>query len=105
MSFSRGATPTFVLSIPKGYEDFNAVENITVSLTSNGAETVKDGEAVTILSENEIEVTLTQEESLAMRGTTVEIQINWTYPDTELRGCTKICYVSIDRQLHMEVIR
>lgn len=104
MPFPRGGTPTFLMTIPDGYEDFKEVENITVDIVSGAAHVVKSGENVTVLSAAEIEVTLTQEESLSLAGGIAELQINWTYPDTALRWCTDIVCVTIDRQLHMEVI-
>lgn len=104
MSFPRGATPTFVLTIPEDYEDFTQVENITVDIMSEQQTITKSGEAVTVLSATEIEVTLTQEESLSLRGSSAELQVNWTYPDSALRWSTDIKPVGIDEQLHMAVI-
>ena len=103
-SFAPGFTPVFTLTIPEGSEDLLTVENITVDMTSAAYHIVKDGFDVYALSETELEVELTQEESLRMRGTKMELQVNWTYPGTSKRWGTDTALVGIDRQLHMEVI-
>ena len=105
MSFPRGTTPTFILTIPNGSEAFNEVENITVSICSKFNEIVKTGNDVTVISATEIMVTLTQEESFTLAGKEAEIMVNWTYPGTQLRWGTDVANVAVDKQLHMKVIR
>lgn len=104
MSFARGFTPTFILTIPEGSEDLTAVENITVSITSQQREIVKTGADVSVASATELQVALTQQESLALAGKEAELMVNWTYPGTELRWGTNTATVLIDKQLHMKVI-
>lgn len=104
MSFARGFTPTFILTIPSGSEDLTAVDNITVDISGVGKHVVKTGESVAVTSATELEVSLSQEDTLAIAGSTVSIQVNWTYPGGSDRWGTNIATVSVDKQLHMEVI-
>ena len=104
MSFPRGGSPTFELTVPAETVDFTEVENITVSLLSGAADITKTAPDVTVVSATRIEVTLTQEETLLMTDRHVSIQVNWTYPGTDLRWATQIATVAVDRNLYMKVI-
>lgn len=105
MSFAPGFTPTLVLSIPAETEDLTAVDEIHVTIEGGGCCIDKSGDAVTVVSATEIEVTLDQEETLQLWGGAVTVQINWLYPGTLQRWGTDVSEpVMLDRQLLREEI-
>ena len=105
MSFAPGFTPTFVFSIPQNTEDLTAVDAIHVTFSGGGCFVDKSGDDITVLSATELEVTLTQEETLSMWGRTVMVQVNWLYPGTALRwGTDPPLALTVDEQLLREVL-
>lgn len=105
MSFSPGFTPTFQLTIPEGAEDLTAVDQIHVTFAGAYCHIDKTGADVIVVSGNEVNVTLTQEETLRMWETPVRVQINWLYPGTSLRWGTELSApIVLDKQLLREVI-
>lgn len=60
MSFAPGFSPTLVLTIPEETEDLTAVDEIHVTIEGGGCCIDKNGDAVTVVSATEIEVTLTR---------------------------------------------
>ena len=105
MSFAPGFTPTLLLSIPPNTEDLTAVTALHVTIDGGGCRIDKSGEDVIIASATEVEVTLTQEETLSMWGKAVRIQLNWLYPGTALRwGTDPPAEITLDEQLLREVL-
>ena len=105
MSFAPGFTPTLLLSIPEETEDLSAVTGITVTMECGGYKINKSGSDVLVTSSTEVEVTLTQEETLSMWGRIVRIQLNWLYPGTALRwGTDPPAEITLDEQLLREVL-
>ena len=105
MSFSPGFTPTLLLSIPEETEDLTAVDEIHVTIEGGGCRVDKSGDDVTVLSATEIELTLTQAETLQMWGNSVKIQVNWLYTGTLLRWGTKpSAPITLDEQMLPEVL-
>ncbi len=105
MSFSPGFTPTFRLTIPEGSEDLTTVDQIHVTIEGAYCHIDKSGSNITIVSGTEIEVTLTQEETLRMWETAITVQLNWLYPGTLQRWGTDVSEpVMLDRQLLREEI-
>lgn len=101
--WAPGWTPTLVLRIPEGTEDLTTVDSINVRIIADDEILDKCGEDVSVLSSNELEITLTQEESLRLMNATVTIQADWLYPGTELRWGTKTAIVTLDEQTLPEV--
>ena len=95
----RGTTPTFTFTIrPKRQTD----------ILQGRTELDKTDDDMEI-STNTVEVWLTQEESLKLAegGNNCEIQINWTYldsNDTVRRAATRVKSIPIDKQLLRRVI-
>lgn len=59
---------------------------------------------MTIVDENTIKVSLTQEETLSFRGNLeAEIQLNWTY-SSGARGATKTKKISLYKNLIREAL-
>ena len=105
MSFPRGGTPTFVLRLKNSTEDLTQAETIVVSIVAGYVNIVKTGADITVLSATEIEVFLTQEESLSLCSTTANIMVNWTYPGEIVeRWATKKATVEVDEQLYTKAI-
>jgi hypothetical protein len=105
MSFSPGFTPTFRLTIPEGSEDLTTVDQIHVTFEGAYCHIDKSGSDITIVSGTEIEVTLTQEETLRMWETPITAQLNWLYPTTQLRWGTEVSDpIILNKQLLREVI-
>lgn len=105
MSFSPGFTPTLVFTIPEETEDLTAVDEIHVTIKGEGCRVDKRGSDVTVISAREIEVTLTQADTLQMWGSSVIIQLNWLYPGTLQRWGTEVSVpITLDEQLLPEVL-
>lgn len=98
----RGTTPTFELKITDESVDLTQADNVYVTIrTRNGSETYT-GDALEVL-EREVDVFLTQEQTLALPIGTAEIQINWTF-DNGKRACTNIARIAINENLLEEVL-
>lgn len=98
----RGTTPTFKLKISDENVDLTQVTNVYATFSQAGKVITKTGDDLEVLA-NEVDVYLSQEETLSFKFSTLEIQLNWTYEDQK-RASTKIAKVSIGRNLINEVI-
>lgn len=101
---TRGTTPTFTLTFPEDV-DFSVASKIVVTFADMGGKVlmnITDVEAY----DNIIEVFLTQEESLSLPLSKIQIQANWTYDDlgVEKRACSDIAYISVCKNLLNEVM-
>ena len=104
----RGTTPTFKLSLPASV-DLTKANNIYVSFSQQSVKIVKSGEDLEV-SAHEVDVYLTQEESLKFvcytydgKSNPVDIQLNWTYDDGS-RACSTIVSVNVGRNLIGKVL-
>ncbi len=70
----RGTTPTLVIKINKDI-DLNACKQIWVSFENAGELITKNKDEINIYEGGRMEVSLTQEETLSFRGTSVDIQV------------------------------
>lgn len=93
----RGTTPTFKLRLKDTSIDLTKADNIYVSFSQKSVRLMKSGEDLEV-NENEVDVYLTQEESLKFVDGEVEIQINWTYDDGS-RACTNIVTINVSKNL------
>ena len=93
----RGTTPTFKLRLKDTSIDLTKADNIYVSFSQKSVRLMKSGEDLEV-NGNEVDVYLTQEESLKVVDGEVEIQINWTYDDGS-RACTNIVTINVSKNL------
>ena len=100
MAVVRGTTPTFTLTFPDTV-DLTAANKVYVTFTSGNSIITKTDEDLEI-TEHEIAVYLTQEETLSFATGTVEIQVNWMVGENRI--ASEIKNYSISRQLLNQVI-
>lgn len=93
----RGTTPTFKLRLKDTSIDLTKADNIYVSFSQKSVRLMKSGEDLEV-NGNEVDVYLTQEESLKFVDGEVEMQINWTYDDGS-RACTNIVTINVSKNL------
>lgn len=98
----QGITPTITLTLPETI-DLTYANNVYVTFVCGNKKLQKTGSDLAI-DGNEIEVTLTQEETLAMK--TVYVQVNWTYLEggATKRAASDIVCVNFKRTLEPEVL-
>lgn len=104
----RATTPTLTLTINDESVDLTAARNVYVTLEQNNTTITKTGEELEV-DARVVKVWLSQTESLALtEGQPLNIQINWTYLDTDgvtvKRAATNVAKITITRQLLDEVI-
>ena len=99
-----GTTPTFTLSIPEDSGlDLSKATNIYFTIRQGSIIYTKTGSDITIVDENTVTVSLTQEETLSFKYLVdAEIQLNWT--EGNKRYATKIRKIPLDKNLIKEVI-
>jgi len=98
----RGTTPTFRLCLNDEYVDLTQAVNVYVSFEQKDVLITKTGEDLEILTD-EVDVYLSQSETLKFIKGNVEIQLNWTYLDGR-RACSNIITIEVDRNLIGDVL-
>ena len=100
----KGTTPTFTLALPEEV-DLTQAQNIYVTFEKGKKELRKTGGSLTVTA-HQIEVFLTQEETLAFPAGEVALQVNWTYVDSGVkkRAATEIVKVSVRTNLEDTVL-
>jgi len=98
----RGTTPTFRLYLNDEYVDLTQAVNVYVSFKQKDTLITKTGEDLDI-TENEVDVYLSQAETLKFIKGDVEIQLNWTYLDGR-RACSNIIIIEVDKNLIGDVL-
>lgn len=98
----RGTTPTFILTLDDDNIDLTLAQNVYVTFAQTGKTLTKTGEDLEI-QPKQINVYLSQEETLAFIFSSMEIQVNWTFADGR-RASTDIKKIQLDRNLLNEVL-
>lgn len=99
-----GTTPTFTLTVQDENLDFNEPEHIYFTIRQGSIKYTKTGEDIIILDKNILQVSFTQEETLAFRyNLEAEIQLNWTYSNGA-RAATKTKKIMLFKNLLKEVL-
>lgn len=98
----RGTTPTFKLYLNDEYVDLTQAVNVYVSFKQKDTLITKTGEDIEV-QENEVDVYLSQQETLQFIKGSVEIQLNWTYLDGR-RACSNIITIEVDKNLIGDVL-
>lgn len=99
----RATTPTIRFKVPIDLTHASHVY-VTFSRGKNTELTKEDAELN--ITENSVEVFLTQEETLSLPLGKVDAQINWTYTDEGVskRACSNVVQLMLDRNLIEEVL-
>ena len=87
-----GTTPTYTLTLPETI-DLSQASNVYVSFADKSwTELLRKSDSDLEISANEIQVFLTQAETLAFPVGVVLIQVNWTYEEggVSKRACSEI---------------
>ena len=100
--FPQGATPTFVLTLPTGW-DLTLASTVVVSFRCSGIQYDIEVPAADITATT-VTVRLTQEQTLAWEyNSTLKVQLNWLLPNG-IRLASSVWEGAIDEQLLMEVM-
>lgn len=97
-----GTTPTFQLKINDESVDLTTADNVYVTFASMGWSITKTGDDIDV-SANQVDVYLSQQETLAFPKGNVDVQINWTFDDGK-RACTTIASVKVTKNLIERVL-
>lgn len=100
-----GTTPTFTIKVTDDETlDFEQAENIYFTIRQGSVKFTKTGEDIGIIDEHTLEVTFSQEETLAFRyNLEAEIQLNWTYSNGA-RAATRVKTIQLSKNLIREVL-
>lgn len=102
----RGTTPTYIFTAPEGL-DLTEASNIFVTFsTMEEKEIMTKTSAELTVTETQIEVYLTQAETLSFPDGKIKIQINWTYDEgnTTKRACSEKMVITARKNLKNEVL-
>ena len=97
----RGTTPTFILKITNDVDLTEAV-NVYATFEQYYTKITKTGEDIEVTA-HQVDVYLSQEETLQFAEGKVKIQLNWTYLDGR-RACSNIIAVCVKANLVGEVL-
>lgn len=99
--FPKGVTPTFILSLPFGW-DLTLASKIVASFRCDGVQ--YDISDMEIVDANTVAIWLTQEQTMAWPSySTLKIQLNWVYPNG-VRASSNVWTGKVSEQLLPEVI-
>lgn len=99
----RGTTPTFQLTLTDQTVDLTQAEHVYATFKQLNTTITKTGEDLTV-TPHEVDVYLSQEDTLKFLEKEVEVQLNWTYYDGR-RACSKVKTVNVDRNLEGRVLQ
>lgn len=101
-----GTTPTFTLTITDDDTlNFFEVETIFFTIKQGSVQYTKSGSDITIIAENSVAATLSQEETLSFKSNVqAEIQLNWTYENGS-RAATRVKRIDLSKNLLREVLQ
>lgn len=98
----RGTTPTFSLIINDQTLDLTQCLNVYVTFKQRDKALVKTGDDITVTAQ-QVDVYLSQEETLSFVAGSLQVQLNWTYIEGR-RACTQIKTIDIGENLLPKVI-
>lgn len=98
----RGTTPTFQLKLISDSVDLTLAENVYATFKQGSKVITKTGEDIDV-SPTQVDVYMSQEETLGFRYGDIRIQLNWTYEDGS-RACSKIVTILANRNLLERVL-
>lgn len=98
----RGTTPTFRLTLSDQAVDLTQANNVYATFKGSTQTITKSGEDL-VITPQEVDVYMSQEETLGFSQGTIAIQLNWTYDDNK-RACSTIVRAKISENLLAEVV-
>lgn len=100
----KGTTPTFTLTLPEEV-DLTTAQNVYVTFEKGKKELRKTGDDL-VVTAHQVEVYLSQEETLSFPSGDVALQLNWTYQDGGMikRAASNIVSVSMKTNLEDRVL-
>lgn len=93
----RGTTPTFSLKIRDESVDLTEALNVYVTFTQLSKVLTKSGEDL-VVTPHQVDVYLSQAETLEFTVGDVEVQLNYTYAGGQ-RAASRIAMIRIDKNL------
>lgn len=100
MGIARATTPTFTLTFTEEALDLTQATNVYVTFEQDELNFTKTDLDV---AEKQVDVYLSQEETLRFKVGVVNIQVNWTMANGH-RACSDVKQVEITKQLLRQVI-
>ena len=97
MAIPRGVTPTFTLTFTDENLDLTAADHVYV--TFKGGVTITKADSELTIAAKQIDVYLSQEETLAFKQRQVSIQVNWTYANGSRSASEVVGYSFSDNLL------
>ena len=97
MGVPRGTTPTLVLTFDDKDLDLREASHVYVTFNVGGAPMTKSDNDLEV-DERQINVYLTQSDTLAFPNGKIKMQANWVYPDGS-RGASDVTSVEFTQQL------
>lgn len=100
----RGTTPTFRLTINDDDVDLTQAANVYVSFKQGcGTSLTKTGSDVEVQAK-QVDVYLSQKETLLFKEGPLDIQLNWVYDNGE-RACSKVVRIEVEDNLIGRVLK
>ena len=99
----RGTTPTFELTIESKEIDLTQMTNVYATFEQNGCKLTKTGNDIDV-SAQQVDVYLSQAETLKFAKGDIHVQLNWTFNDGH-RACSEIAMVKIGDNLEDRVLQ
>lgn len=97
----QATTPTFILTVPNTV-DLSSAAHVYFTMTQKELIITKSGSQLTV-SSHQVQVYLTQAETLQFKPGQAVIQLNWTY-STGQRACTKKVTINVEDNLLKKVV-
>ncbi len=89
MAIIQGVTPTFTLTVPETVDLTEAV-NVYATFSQGHQDITKTGNEITVRA-HEVDVYLSQEDTLSFVKGSVMVEMNWTYADGSRGATYKVC--------------
>lgn len=102
MSVPRGTTPTYTCTFSDESVDFTTATNVYVTFEQGRNNITKSGEDL-MISEKQIEIYMSQRDTLLFEEGSVKIQVNWTTAGGHRRS-SDVKNVELTEQLLRRVV-
>lgn len=96
----KGTTPTFTLTFPDDV-DLTLANHVYVTFEKGNKELRKTGTDL-VVTEHQIDVFLSQEETLSFPSGDVALQVNWTYTDGGVTKRVASNIVNVNMRTNLE---
>lgn len=102
MGIARATTPTFTLKFTEEELDLTTANNVYATFEQDAINFTKTGTDL-VIAEKQVDVYLSQEETLKFKVGVVDIQLNWTMNNGR-RASSDVKQVAITKQLLRQVV-